>query len=357
MIVLGVDAHKQVHAAVALNELGREIGKWRGDNTVTQWHALEMWAASLGQEERQWAVEGAWGYGRGLAQFLVAQGERVYEVNPRWTARERRHARSMSKNDRLDARAVARCVLREETLLPQIRPDDETSVLTELTHGRRNALKEATRLRNQIHQQLLQIDPEYRAHLPKLRTKAGLLALETYQAPDADPTVLAQTRAVLVRRLAARLHVALGQIKELEHEIHACAKAARFGSLRSIKGVNWLTAAEIAAVLGPGDRFATEAQLAAYGAAAPMEASSAGHAHHRLNRGGNRRLNCLTHQIVVTQLRTDERAKAYCARRQAEGKSKRDAMRALKRYIIRAIFHAWKDCQQLRASQQSEQAA
>jgi len=106
MLTPGVDAHKQVHAAVALDDAGREVSRWRGPNSTQGWRDLAQWATPLG-DRRQWGIEGAWDYGRGLAQYLVAAGETLYEVNPRWTALGRRSARTPGKTDALDARAVA----------------------------------------------------------------------------------------------------------------------------------------------------------------------------------------------------------------------------------------------------------
>src|SRR5687767_11389744 len=98
MITLGVDAHKQVHVAIALDEAGRETDQWRGANSPDGWESLHAWAVTMGGE-RQWGIEGAWNYGRGLAQHLVAAGEVVYEVNARWTAEGRRRARRPGKTD------------------------------------------------------------------------------------------------------------------------------------------------------------------------------------------------------------------------------------------------------------------
>ena len=105
-----------------------------------------------------------------------------------------------------------------------------------------------------------------------------------------------------------------------------------------------LTAGAIAGVLGPGHRFHTDAQLASYAGAAPLEASSAGLVRHRLNRGGNRRVNTILFRIVLTQAHHSEEARAYLNRKVAQGKSKREAMRALKRYIARAIWRLWQEC-------------
>ncbi len=97
-------------------------------------------------------------------------------------------------------------------------------------------------------------------------------------------------------------------------------------------------------ILGPGQRFTSEAQLAAYAGVAPLEASSAGIVRHRLNRGGNRRLNAILYRIALTQLRCSAAAQTYIARRQSQGKTKREAIRTLKRYLIRAIWRLWQQC-------------
>jgi len=159
MMIIGVDAHKSVHAAVALDDAGREVAAWRGPNSPAGWAALAAWAAaqaaSAADAERAWGIEGAGNYGRGLAQHLVTAGETVYDINPRWTAKERQHARRPGKSDRLDARAVALVVRREAATLPPLLAEDETAVLDLLVTEREGALAEATRLRNQLHALLL----------------------------------------------------------------------------------------------------------------------------------------------------------------------------------------------------------
>ena len=339
MITIGVDAHKRVHVALALDEAGREIGHWQGKNSAAGWRDLAQWAGAMGTD-KQWGIEGAWGYGRGLAQHLVASEETVYEINPRWTAQGRRRARQPGKTDRLDARAVALMVRQEAPTLPRVAAEDRTAILDLLTMERDAAVGEATRLRNQIHALLAYIDPEYESRLPTLKSRAGLAALETYASFSKDS--LSQARAAAVRRLAQRLRLALSQTEELAAQIKDAA--ADFSSLTKLCGVNLLTAGAIAGVLGPGRRFQTDAQLASYAGASPLEASSAGLIRHRLNRGGNRRLNAILYRIVLTQAHHSEEARTYLNRKVAQGKSKREAMRALKRYIARAIWRLWQEC-------------
>ncbi len=193
-----------------------------GLNTPDGWRDVAAWAQGVGNP-RQWGIEGAWNYGRGLAQHLVGRDEGVYDINPRWTAHERQRARSVSKNDRLDARAVALLVWREEVTLPHVAAEDETAILDLLVTEREDALAEATRLRNQLYHLLLQTDPEYRAHLPCLQSKAGVHAVETYTTSSVNP--LQQERAAAVQRLARRLRLAREQAQDVAAQIEARAEA------------------------------------------------------------------------------------------------------------------------------------
>jgi transposase len=339
MITIGIDAHKTVHVAVALDDAGQEIASWRGPNSVRGWRELVEWSQPLG-DTRRWAIEGAWGYGRGLAQSLVGRGETVHEVNTRWTALGRRSGRRDGKTDRFDARGVA-LVLRQEPGLPLVTADDDTVILDVLVTERAAALVEATRIRNQIHSIVMHIDPEYALRMPRLASRAGIKALLRYRSSTHDP--LQEQRAATVRRLAARLHLTIAHADDIATEIRA--RAGRFAPLTELCGVNLLTAGALAAILGPGRRFASDAQLAAYAGAAPLEASSAGTVRHRLNRGGNRRLNAILYQIAITQAHHSPQARTYLERRVREGKTRREARRALKRYIIRAIWRLWQECQ------------
>jgi transposase len=302
---------------------------------------LTQWATALGAPCR-WGIEGARNYGRGLAQHLVAVGAEVYEINPRWTAAGRWRARRPDKNDRRDAQAIALLVCREGADLPRVAADDETAVLDLLVTERDDVVAEMTRLRNQLHHLLLQLDPEYAAHLPKLRSKAGLRALAAYTTADANP--VQQHRAGAVRRLGQRLQLLTDQAKALAAQIRALA-APRFAPLATICGIDLLTAGALAGILGPGQRFASDAQLAAYAGVAPREASSAARVRHRLNRGGHRRLNAILYRVAVTQARFSPQARAYLSRRTGEGKTKPEAMRALKRFLVRAIWKQWRRCQ------------
>jgi len=271
----------------------------------------------------------------------VGTGEAVYEVSPRWTAAGRKRARRPGKRDALAALAVARLVLEEAATLPAVGAEDEPAVLDRLTTERDAAVAEGTRRRNQLHALLRQLAPEYRAHLPALDTQAGVAAVEGYTT--ASPRRLDQERAAAVRRLAQRLRLAVDQAAALAKQIGAQVQTSCV-ALTRLCGVNRLPAGALAGILGPGRRFRTEAQLAAYAGVAPLEASSAGRVRHRLNRGGNRRLNALRYRIALTQASRSDQARAYLARREAGGKSRREALRALKRHLVRAVWRLWQEC-------------
>jgi transposase len=339
MIVIGVDAHKRMHAAVAIDDAGQEIDQWTGPNHAEGWQDLARWAAAL-PGPRVWGIEGAWNYGRGLAQQLVAAGATVYEINPRWRAFGRRHARKPGKSDCLDARAVALFVRQEAANLPTVQAENQTAVLDLLTTEREAALAEVTRLRNQIHALLVQVDPEYRTRFRTLRSRAALGALERYAPPEKG--IIDEQRAAGVRRLGRRLRLVLSQVDELTCEIEAYA-AKDFAPLTRLCGVNLLTAGTLAGILG-GRRFSSDSELAAYAGVAPLEASSAGLIRHRLNRGGNRRLNSVLYFIALTQAHHLPDARAYLDRRVAEGKTRREARRALTRFIVRAAWRLWQEC-------------
>ncbi len=172
-------------------------------------------------------------------------------------------------------------------------------------------------------------------------------ALQRYESQSAS--VLQVERAAAVRRLAQRLRLASLEAEELEERIKRLAEAG-FSPLTRLCGVNLITAGTLAAILGPGNRFPSDAQLAAYAGVAPLETSSAGLVRHRLNRGGNRRLNAILYRIVLTQAHHLPEARTYIERRLNQGKTKREAHRALRRFVIRAIWRLWQECQQVQGT-------
>ncbi|MDP9411594.1 MAG: transposase [Actinomycetota bacterium] len=228
---------------------------------------------------------------------------------------------------------MALFVWREGESLPPVSADDETATLDLLVTERDDLVSEATRLCNHLHQFLLQLDPGYRERIPSLTSKRGVLAALSYESDDPRP--LQQERGGAVRRLARRLWLVVEQEREIAHRIERSA-TARFAPLTEICGISLLTAGALAGIPGPGLRFSSDAQIAAYAGVAPLEASSAERVRHRLARGGNRRLNAILYRIAITQARCSPETRAYLARRVAEGKTKREALQQLREQLSRA---------------------
>lgn len=336
MITVGVDAHKQIHVAVAVDERGQALAHWQGANAPRSWQELLAWAAPW--PEREWGIEGSGNYGRGLAQHLVAAGELVYEVNPRLTAQLRRRTRKQDKSDRLDAQAVARAVRQEGAGLPRVVAQAEaTMVLAEVTRERRRLKGQVDRLRNQLHHRLFHLDPQYRKQFRGLSSLKTIQVLAQYDPPGA--TLVVRTQAAAVRRIATLLYLVLKQQKEIVQQLEELGKA-HAAPLLHIQGIGAHSAAVLAGILG-ARQFATEQQFAAYAGAAPLEASSAGALRHRLNRGGNRRLNSVLYLVALTQWAQGGAGRSYIERKMAQGKSWLEGVRALKRFIARAIWRTW----------------
>lgn len=340
VISIGVDAHKTVHVAVALDEAGRRVGEWSGGNTVNEWHRFCAWLTSLGGD-RQVGIEGAGSYGRGLAVSLVKAGEVVYDVNGRLTALGRRHARRRGKSDSLDAEAVAQTVRRESAALPLVVCNDDARILSHLSEEREALVHEATRVRNRLHAVLLQLDPEYKQWSPSLLSVRALAVLEALATEPGDDA-LRQALTASIRRHASHLVTLMRDIDELAQEIEL--RAQPYAALTEITGIAPLTAGTLAGILGSHAPFKSDAQLAAYAGVAPLEASSAGNGRHRLSRVGNRRLNAIIYRIAIGQLRHPGKAKSYLEKKLSQGHTKREAIRSLKRFIVRAIWRQWTRC-------------
>ena len=182
VIWIGIDAHKRVHQALALSADG-VLGQKTIINTAVGWTELLRWASTW--SDRIWAVEGSGSLGRGLAQFLAVRGERVHEVNPRWTARRRRGLRRPGKSDVLDAQAVAHLLREEGESLPLVQAETVASASLQLwSRLRDDVVLDMTRLRNRLHALLLLCDPEYKRIIRSLRSRIGISQLATTPHPE-----------------------------------------------------------------------------------------------------------------------------------------------------------------------------
>ena len=332
MIVIGVDVHKQSVTAVAVDEAGRMLD----DRTVRVGSGeLLEWAAALA-EEPLWALEDCRRLTRWLERQLLVAGQSLVRVPPKLMAPERRAGRGRGKSDPIDALAVARAALREPDL-SRPRADEEPFRELKLLVDHRDAIvDERRRVHQRLRWHLHQLDPTFEVPLRMLARASHLERVSRWLARREQELQVRLARELVAScRSLNRTIVKLDQ--ELEQRVVETAPA-----LLELPGCGAITAAKLLAEIGPIGRFTTDAQLARHSGVAPLEASSGRIQRHRLDRGGNRQLNSALYRIAITQARVHEPARAYLERKRAEGKSRREAIRCLKRLLVRVVFNTLK---------------
>jgi transposase len=334
MIVIGSDPHKRSHTCAAV---GAGTGELQGSETVQATSAglerLLTWARAI-DAERVWAIEDCRHVSGRLERFLLARGERVVRVPPKLMAGRRRASRERGKSDPIDALAVARAALQEGVhTLPTAQLEGPAREIKLLLDHREDLVAERTRIQNRLRWLVHDRWPELelpKGCLDRLVWLDRLQGRLSRAAQDADVRVMrAQVRRLkeLVRQAAA-----------LERELLLLVRGQQ-PRLLSLPGVGPLTAAKLIAEIAGIERFRSQAKLARIAGVAPIPASSGNRTRFRLDRGGNRQLNAAFHRIAVTQVRCHQPANDYVARRLAEGKTKREALRCLKRHLVRTVFN------------------
>lgn len=332
MIVVGVDAHMETHTAAAIDGLtARSIEERTVAARQRGFRTLLKWARGL-DAERVWAIEDVRNLSGSLERFLLAAGESVLRVPPKLMAGQRRGERQFGKSDSIDALFIARTVLREPRLQPAAVADPERMRIRLLADHRDHLLAEANRAQRRLRWLLHDLDPALQPPGRTLGQRAvqARLARRLAHRPQTIEIRICRDLLADIKRLTVRCDELEAELKPLVR-IYAPA-------LLAVCGIATLTAARLIGQIDDIRRFQTDAQLAMFGGVAPLDASSGRQQRHRLNRSGNRRVNCALHVIAITQVRIYAPARAYLARRMSEGKTRREAMRALKRFIARHVF-------------------
>lgn len=333
-VFLGVDTHSQAHVGVALDGAGRRMGELAVANSEAGYAELLGWALGFGVLVAA-GVEGTGSYGAGLSRFLRARGENVLEVN----RTSRQHRRRYGKHDAGDAEAAARAVMAGTASGEPKGADGAAESLRALRVARRSAVKARTQAANQLHALLSTAPERLREDHRGLPTKRLAQKAARFRCDAAPGDPFSATKFAM--RSVARRHLTLSEeIAELEAQIERLAKEAA-PELVALEGVGPDTAAALLIAAGDNpERLRSEAAFAHLCGTAPVPASSGKVVRYRLNPGGNRDANRALHVVALNRLRREERTRSYVARRTAEGKSKKEAMRCLKRYIARETYRA-----------------
>lgn len=329
-VMIGVDPHKATHTAVAIDSNETELDRKRVRATSAQVAQLLAWAEPF--DSRTWAIESANGLGYLLSQQLVAAGEIVLDVPATLASRTRVLATGRSnKNDPNDATSIAIAALRFDGLRVVV-PVGHAEVLRLLAKRNHDIGRHRNRLVSRMHSMVMEL-------------AAGGIAKEI-NASDVDrllaevipTTPVEQIRFDLAVDLLADIRRLDQQLKDSHRRIRQAVTASQT-SLVDIYGIGPIIAATLIGYTGDVTRFADRDAYAAYNGTAPIEFSSAGRTVHRVSQRGNRKLNHALHMAALCQIRqTDSEGRAYFERRVAEGKTKREALRALKRQTSNRVY-------------------
>jgi transposase len=333
MIVIGTDTHKRTHTCGAVFAgTGQHTGELTAPAREPGFRELLSWGREL-DKERVWAIEDCRHVSGALERFLIASGERVVRVPPKLMGQSRRGERSAGKSDPIDALAIARAALREgpETL-PAAHLDEGAQQIKLLLDHREDLVKARSEDQCRLRWHLHDLWPELEIPAGALDRMAWLDRLMRRLSRAEQ-----NTRVQIARELVLEIRRRTRRAKELEREIGALVKA-KAPELLDLEGCGPLTAAKLLAETAGAKRLASDAKFARLAGVAPIPASSGNRIRHRLDRGGNRQLNCALHRIAVTQGRFHPPAREFLARKQAEGKSRMEALRCLKRHLARRVW-------------------
>ncbi|MFI9325901.1 IS110 family transposase [Kitasatospora aureofaciens] len=331
-VVGGVDTHTDFHQAAVIDSIGRHLATESFPTDPDGYRRLLDWLRSHG-DVMAVGVEGTGAYGAELARYLRANQVTVVDVD----RPDRRARRANGKSDPVDAYAAATAVLSGRASgMPKTR-DGIVEAIRSLRVVRRSAIKSRTQTINQIRTLIVTAPSEVRDKLRPMPT-TELIRYLARSRPGTDPSDPACAVRIALRRLARRYQYLTEEIADADAELKPLVAQAA-PELVALPGIGTETAAQLLITAGDNpDRLRSEASFAHLCAAAPIPASSGRTNRHRLNRGGDRQANNALHTIALVRMRWDTRTKDYVIRRTAEGMTKKDILRCLKRFIAREVY-------------------
>ena len=330
-IIIGVDTHKDRHVAVPLDGRSVRLDEKNVPVATCGYEELERWSCNLGQVHA-FGVEGTGSYGAGLARFLTDCGYTVIEVNrPDRSVRYRK-----GKSDPTDAEMAARSVLAGVANATPKSGEGEVEMIRMLKSAKNSAMVARTQAVNQMKALVLTAPAELRETLDNLTTSALVKRCGSFRPGRlGNPTAAAK---YALRSLACRYRQLNTEIQDLKAELERLIQTTAPALVEAF-GVGPDTAADLLIAAGSNpDRLHSEAAFASLCGVSPVPASSGKTNRHRLNRGGDRQANAALYRIVLVRLRHDLRTQASLRRRTAEGMSKTEVIRCLKRYVAREVY-------------------
>ncbi len=330
-VVIGVDTHKHTNTAAVVSAASAAMIETVVASTDPDGYSALLAAAERNSGLRAWAIEGANGYGAGLARFLAERGEWVIEVD-RPSRATRRHG---AKSDPIDAvRAAREALSREHLAVP--RAEGERAALSVRLAARRLAVDSGTDAQRQIHGLVVAAPERLRSKL-RNKTTPEMLRICARLRINARWDITTRETAHVLRCLARRANALAHEARDHERAILEIIRSWRPDVLDNC-GVGPIVAATVLCAWSHPGRVRSDAAFAMLAGTAPIPASSGMTVRHRLNRSGDRRLNQAIHTVVVTRIRVDPETRTYVERRRAEGKTDREIKRCLKRYVTRQLF-------------------
>jgi transposase len=331
-VTLGVDTHAELHVAAALDERGRLLGTCTVPTTTAGYSELVRWTGQYGDLALV-GIEGTGSYGAGLTRWLRARHVTVVEVD----RPDRRTRRRRGKSDSVDAEAAARAVLAGTATAQPKAGTGAMEMVRTLRVARQSAIKARTQAANELHALVVTAPDEMRAQLRRLKINHLVGTAAAFRRSTELTTPAAATKLAL-KSIAVRYQQLTAEINALDkHLKQLVAKAAP--ALVAIKGVGTDIAATLLTIAGDNpERLNSEGAFAHLVGVAPIEASSGKITRYRLNRGGDRQGNRALYLMAVGRMGWDPATKTYVERRTAEGRTKLEIIRCLKRYIARELY-------------------
>jgi transposase len=328
-VIIGVDPHKLSATIEVVDDHEQRLGQGRFATDKAGFAAMRRYARAW--PERTWAVEGANGVGRPLAQRLLQAGEHVVDVPAKLAARVRLFDTGHNrKTDAHDAHSIAMVAVRTKDLRV-LTPDPELEALRMLVERRESLSRRRVQTVDRLQALLAELLPGQAKK--NLTTGQAKRMLASVRPRD----IAGKTRRRIAAEELAELVAVEAKMKKATAELKAII-LARGSHLMDLPGVGPIVAARILADVGDVTRFADRNRFASWTGTAPLDASSGEQTRHRLSRAGNRRVNHMIHIAAISQLRLDTEGRAYYRHKRSEGKRPLEAIRCLKRRISDAIY-------------------